>query len=559
MPSRTLFDRRLPVLLAICLAAALVAGRFDWLRHFDELLLDRYNAIHPLGLSDDLRIVAIDQRSLEALGRWPWPRSRQARLLRRLKAAGAAVIVYDVMLSEPDREHPGQDRELARAIAAHGHVVLPVQPVSAAPAEGVRVLRPLPLFQRAAHALGADDIEVDEDGIVRRYYLEAGVATRMWPALAALLANSDTVAGARSSAGYSEQAALHWLRDDEFLLRFAGPPGSVPVISAVDVLEGDLPKSLLSGRKVIVGALDPSLGSRFAVPTPHGAGLMGGIEIQAQAANALLRPPLLVALRGHPLLSIELGLGLVAALLLWLTRDRPTAIGMTLAIGALSLAWFIALSFFNRWLPIAALAIGTVIAGMYLESARARRYRRDARTDRLTQLSNRRSFDIEFKRLWARCQRGGGRLSLALVDIDFFKAYNDGYGHAAGDKALATVASILKRAVGARGSVARVGGEEFAILLPDLPGFHAQRIAEEIRASIEAHCIPHDFAIGRGILTVSIGIATAVDGRVASSHALFECADQALYEAKRKGRNRVEAASIRRQAETPAAVAERTT
>ncbi len=558
MPSSTphRFDRRLPILLAICLAAALGAGKADWLRHFDALLLDRFNALHPIELSDELRIVSIDQRAIDTLGRWPWPRDVQARLIDRLREQGAKVLVYDVMLSEPDREHPGQDRALARAIARHGHVVLPAQPVRG-PIDGtVRVLTPLPLFQRVAHAIGADDIEMDDDGVVRRYYLEGGVTTRMWPSLAALLADSNNVVAGQFAESYSSEAALHWLRNNEFLIRYAGPPGSVPVVSAADVLDGSLPGKMLAGRKVIVGAMDASLGSRFAVPNSGGSALMSGIEIQAQAANAILHVPVLTGLHGTLCIAIEIGLGLLCALLLWSMRDQAVVIGVSIALALLAIAWFTALLFFDRWIPIVSLVLGVVVAGMYLESARAQRFRHDAQTDRLTQLSNRRSFDLEFDSRWERQRRSGGCLGLALVDIDFFKAYNDGYGHAAGDKVLAMVASIIKRCVGSRGTVSRFGGEEFAVLLPNQCASHARMVAEEIRATIEAHRIAHEHALGRGILTVSIGVATVTENRVASAKALFEYADQALYEAKRKGRNRVELAVIRRRAGPEAVIVE---
>ncbi|HFE48778.1 MAG TPA: diguanylate cyclase [Chromatiaceae bacterium] len=544
MNIRSFLDRRFLIVLAICLAAAAVAGQSRWLRHLDDLMLDGFSNIAPMPIDDDLLIVSIDQRSIDALGRWPWPRALQARLLDSLTDYATRLVVYDIMLSEKDHEHPEHDELLATAIQKHGRVVLPVQPVGGPVPGSVRVLSPLPLFARAAHALGADDIEVDRDGLVRRYFLENGVSTRMWPALGVLLADSDDIHAGQRVTAYSSRAALHWLRNDEILLRFAGPAGVLPAISAVDIIEGRAPRQALAGKKVIVGAMDASLGSEFAVPISEENRLMSGVEIQAQAANTILHPPLMTILRGPACLIIELLLGLCVATLLWAMRDRSIAVGVTVSLFFLVLAWMSLLLAFHAWMPVVTLLLATLIAGMYLESARAKGFRHDARTDRLTQLHNRRSFDMEFDNRWRRHARNGGRLSLALVDIDFFKAYNDGYGHAAGDRVLATVASILKRCVGTRGTVSRFGGEEFAVLIPDLWASSAHEVVEEIRYAIEAHGIAHEHASGRDIVTVSIGVATVVDGQLTSAGKLFEHADKALYEAKRKGRNRVEIAIV---------------
>lgn len=171
------------------------------------------------------------------------------------------------------------------------------------------------------------------------------------------------------------------------------------------------------------------------------------------------------------------------------------------------------------------------------------RLEQEAVTDALTGLANRRAFDETLTREWARAARHDNELSLILLDIDCFKAFNDHYGHAAGDDALRRVAAAIQGVVRRPGDLAvRYGGEEMAVILPRTPAVGAARVARTLRAAIEALGVPHDEAPG-GILTASLGVATAageVGRTIAMPDGLLVGADGALYRAKNNGRNRVE-------------------
>lgn len=161
-----------------------------------------------------------------------------------------------------------------------------------------------------------------------------------------------------------------------------------------------------------------------------------------------------------------------------------------------------------------------------------------AATDGLTGLANRRRLDMVFKQEWARSIRSDRPISVLMIDVDHFKAFNDRHGHHGGDIALRNVAKTLETCIRRPGDVAaRYGGEEFLVVLPetDLPG--ASLLAEQIRKAIEA--IPPLNQDGQP-LTVSIGVASAQPKAGDQQTQLFAEADQALYHAKRKGRNRVE-------------------
>ncbi|MFT3906928.1 MAG: GGDEF domain-containing protein [Steroidobacteraceae bacterium] len=164
-----------------------------------------------------------------------------------------------------------------------------------------------------------------------------------------------------------------------------------------------------------------------------------------------------------------------------------------------------------------------------------------ALTDPLTGLLNRRAFDQEVER---RCVTGGGRsCSVLMADIDHFKAINDTHGHLFGDKVLSAVAQVLKSCLAGRGIAARVGGEEFAMLLPGMSIAGAVELAETVRATVERGRIRRGTQDEHtGSVTISLGVA--VHQANEAIEALLARADRALYDSKERGRNRVTVAAV---------------
>ncbi len=161
-------------------------------------------------------------------------------------------------------------------------------------------------------------------------------------------------------------------------------------------------------------------------------------------------------------------------------------------------------------------------------------------TDGLTGLANRRRFDEFLGREWRRSMREESALSLIFMDIDFFKEYNDHYGHLAGDDCLRNVADALGRLVQRPGDlVARYGGEEFACILPGTDQRGAVELAEKIMKSINGLNLPHIASRVASHLTLSFGVAAMVPERGQSPSELIRFADHLLYSAKKEGRNRV--------------------
>lgn len=158
-------------------------------------------------------------------------------------------------------------------------------------------------------------------------------------------------------------------------------------------------------------------------------------------------------------------------------------------------------------------------------------------SDGLTGIANRRFFDEYLSREWRRARRGSGQISLLMCDVDHFKAFNDTYGHQAGDDCLRQIAKNLSNGMERAADIAcRYGGEEFAIVLPDTPLAGARIVAEKIRLSTQALNLAHDGS-PYSLVTLSIGLATLAPTSLDGHQKLIEAADRALYRAKSIGRN----------------------
>ncbi len=169
-----------------------------------------------------------------------------------------------------------------------------------------------------------------------------------------------------------------------------------------------------------------------------------------------------------------------------------------------------------------------------------------AHLDGLTGIANRRRFDAVLADEWRRAQRSATSLAMLIVDIDYFKRFNDHYGHLAGDRCLSSVAECLDATASRAGDlVARVGGEEFAVLLPGSDQAAAFAVAQRVAERLAALHISHPTSPVADQVTVSIGVAATLPRLADSPTSLFEAADRQLYAAKEHGRNRIEPAPSR--------------
>lgn len=165
--------------------------------------------------------------------------------------------------------------------------------------------------------------------------------------------------------------------------------------------------------------------------------------------------------------------------------------------------------------------------------------------DGLTGAANRRRFDDALQNEWKRCARDRAPLSLAMIDVDHFKLYNDHYGHQAGDACLVSVSRALHKALRRpQDLLARYGGEEFVCLMPQTLPEGALRVGKQLMAEVQSLGIAHAASDTAAIVTVSIGIATTYPAHQGDFSQFLGYADQALYEAKARGRNQIVSSSL---------------
>jgi diguanylate cyclase (GGDEF)-like protein len=174
--------------------------------------------------------------------------------------------------------------------------------------------------------------------------------------------------------------------------------------------------------------------------------------------------------------------------------------------------------------------------------------------DGLTGIANRRAFDRKLDVEWRRTCRSETALSLIMCDIDYFKRYNDHFGHLQGDTCLIQVAQMIAAQLHRPADLAaRFGGEEFAVLLPETPSEGANHIAGLIKGALAAHHIPHPVSDAAPHVTLSIGVATVTPDRQRNPELLLQTADKLLYRAKECGRNRIESCDLDRPSSAAAA------
>jgi len=170
--------------------------------------------------------------------------------------------------------------------------------------------------------------------------------------------------------------------------------------------------------------------------------------------------------------------------------------------------------------------------------------KREAITDGLTGIYNRRFFDESYALALRAAKRNRSSLSLFMIDIDYFKQYNDHYGHVEGDKALQLVANTLRAQMRRPTDIcARYGGEEFVMLIPGFTEEQAERFAERLRTSVNDLAIAHAKSSVQEHMTISVGVCTMTPDQGSEGKTLLRIADSALYRAKKHGRNRIQSAS----------------
>ncbi len=334
-PTGSLALRERLGLIAVLVGLAAVLVQSDWLWRVDQLLYDAQMRLWSRPAPDDIVIVAIDEASLAALGRWPWRRELHAKLLDRLTAEQPRAVAIDIIFAEPNISSPEADQLLVEAVKHNGRVVLPVlMEQTHAGGQPVETL-PLPSIAEVVAGIGHVHVEVDQDGIVRRLYLREGLGDAFWPhlTLAALEVGGQLPAHvAPRPVPSAQKSAMIWDREQQMLIPFAGPPGHFKRLSYAQVIEGEFLPGTFTDKYVLVGTTAAGLGDSLPTPVSGHHRSMPGVEINANALDALRSGIQIAPLSMTWRMPLTLGIALLPMLVLPLLAPRWSLISAAILI-----------------------------------------------------------------------------------------------------------------------------------------------------------------------------------------------------------------------------------
>lgn len=337
---------------------------FEVLERFDLVIYDKISNMQRFAPDSDVVIVAIDEESLQVLGRWPWSRSIHAELISQLAKIGSKVVAFDVLLAESDERDLAADEMLSAAIARHGDVILPVIPAVDANLQAPYIIKPLLFFSDNA-TLAHADVELDRDGVARRVFLHAGINVPKWPTIGLAMARK-----AKNIDGHDQPVQLiaepvstfdRWIRSDEAMIPYIGPSGSFRQISYAQLFYDESALASLKDKIVLVGMTAGGIGTRFATPVSSvNRQPMTGIEWHANVFEMLRHDRAI-----HPVSNILASFVSVTWVLVMLIiagllkKPLPMLIFLAMFTGGI-FCISVSLRLLHVWIPPSAALIGTL-------------------------------------------------------------------------------------------------------------------------------------------------------------------------------------------------------
>lgn len=359
-------EHLLLIAVLVSIAGLFVYNNVLW--RWDNLIYDAQLSLSTREVADDIIIIAIDDSSLNDIGRWPWSRSVHAKLIKQLEIESPKAIGLDIIFNEPDNNNPLSDVLLARAMRSSGKVVLPVFMAQATSGNSYPIeALPLAEFTSNAAALGHVHIDTSDDGIARQVYLREGIGEPHWLHYAlALLSITDEPLPAIYAVYRTDQrsnyAAMKWSREQPFLIPYAGPPGHFQHIGYSQVLSGNYPKDLFRDKIVLVGSTAEGLGDALPTPLSRNGGIMPGVEIVANVIDALRNNIHITELTKPWLISITVLLVALPLLIYPYLKPASTLIALFCIVAGTLIFVVLLLKFVGIWVPVATILLFQVIS-----------------------------------------------------------------------------------------------------------------------------------------------------------------------------------------------------
>lgn len=510
---------------------------------------------------DRIIIIGIDENDIERSQNAAVSDEMLADVIEAVKAQNPAVIGLDFFRNVPRDQGYERLQQTFRETPNLIGIEKVVDDAALAAVSGNSVL-----VQN--DQVAASDLIVDVDGRVRRGFIfPSAVGDRILEGLAFRVAleylashdiqpnpNASTLELGyarlppfeKNSGGYSNadaggyQIVMNWRSNLQF-----------QTFSAYDVINGKIPSSALRDKIVLIGGMQSGDADVFFTPYSSRKGSFGlvpshGIEIHASLVSQIIsaafgqRPPLKI-LSGYAEIFLITVFAWVGIALYKIGRNdfrRVQLYGLCLVsnVGVSHIMLMVG----GWWLPVVPTSIALFAAPLMSRLHKLNRLQALSEIDELTQLANRRSFQNNLSKEWQRALRSRSSLSLILCDVDYFKLYNDTYGHPQGDECLRQVAHAIGQSVRRPDDLAaRYGGEEFVILLPNTDAEGAQLVAKDAAAHVRTLQMEHKASKVAAHVTISLGVTTVTPKEGIAMSTLVDTADLGLYEAKRRGRNQM--------------------
>ena len=540
---------------------------------------------HPMP-NKDIVVVAIDDASLESLwekyGEWPFPREVYGNMINFLESKGANAILFDLMFIKSMKSQTDSDKMLVDAMNKYSNVYTSMNFDNQT--EDVRKSIELPerlktkldnkskvdfnkkySFKNCRPILSSlidgnvniamTNIFRNSDGIIRNVSPLMVYKNDYYPYLSFKAAanymageNVDKFTIDKNSNLILKNAKIPLTKNGDAILNWYGPSGThtiIPMYKVVQEMNGELKTSKFNfqDKIIIIGTTAMSLHDTKSVPVQEG--VYPGVEVHATFLNNVIDNNFITKVDTIWNWVLAIGVILAVGLIVMLSTSTIFAFLSTTLFGiAYLLLSYYAMEIYNLWIPVVLPTISILISFAlsylvkYLLKARDFEYQYKLATiDGLTELYNHRYFQDMLRKQMEISRRYKQPFSLIIVDIDFFKKFNDTYGHQAGDAVLRQVAQTLKKNSRTTDYVCRYGGEEMSIILPNTSAEEALNHANRLCKAIGENPF-HLTSVDDVNVTISLGVATFPDN-AQTPQDIIEWADKGLYYAKEHGRNQV--------------------
>jgi len=515
----------------------------------------------------DIVIIAIDDGSYEYIldnyGEWPLRRDMYAKMVDYIEAQHPKSIAFDLMFVKSMKSDAASDEALVNIFKKYDNVFTamnlddqpedlrtpPVLPdklaINPQNSDNLRLLEYsncrviLEGILDATSNIGMINVSRSDDGVLRKMPVFLKYNGKIYPQLGYLV-GTHYLGDQRDLIVHSDE------NGEGLILNWYGPAGTFENIPMYKLLKASEGKEQLNydfkNKVVYFGATAASLFDIKTVPVDK---VYPGVEVQTTYVNNIIDGSFIIKCP----LWVNITLGLILALLTIIcvlkVASILTALGLSLTIYAVYTVFtYYLMYFYNLWIDIVMPLVcgifaftGIVIIKYLIKSKDFDTQYKLATTDGLTELYNHRYFQEQMQAQTAHASRYDSPLSLIIIDIDFFKKFNDTFGHQSGDAVLRQVAFELKKNVRSADIVCRYGGEEMSIILPNTKYEEAVRIAEKLCNIISSKKYKLNNNKESNV-TISLGVASfGQDGNIPAE--IIEAADKRLYNAKENGRNRV--------------------